>query len=139
MAEYGQPDVNPGTVDFAWKSKKNLESSYKLRIEYLQNEAAHDNYVLNEDSKTDFWQFIRYHSGIRKGDLVLMDNGNLRAVWKNGQDSHLGLQFLGDGMVQYVIFRRRSSDRQISRVAGRDSLEGVLRQIKTFDLGERVL
>ncbi len=65
---------------------------------------------------------------------MLVDNGNIRAIWKDGQSSHLGLQFLGGGMAQYVIFRRRGSGQQISRVAGRDSLKGVLRQIDAFDL-----
>ena len=66
--------------------------------------------------------------------MVLMDNGNLRAVWKDEKGTHLGLQFLGEGMVQYVIFKRRSRSRPISRIAGRDTLEGFKHQIDAFQL-----
>ena len=64
-----------------------------------------------------------------------MDNGNLRAVWKDGHESHLGLQFLGESMVQYVIFKRREPDQPISRVAGRNTFEGLRWQIDSFELG----
>ena len=109
--------------------------SYKLRIEDLQHEAELDGYALNGKSETDFWKFVRSAPDFRRGSLVLIDNGNLRAIWENEQDSHLGLQFLGDDMVQYVIFRRRETARKLSRVAGRDTIGGVSRQIEAFDLG----
>ncbi len=63
-----------------------------------------------------------------------MDNGNLRAIWKDDQGARLGLQFLGGSIVQYVIFKRRSQGQPISRVTGRDSLEGLERQIDAFEL-----
>lgn len=108
--------------------------AYMSRIKFLQNEALHDGNVLNPASEFDFNQFVRPERNIRKANLVLMDNGNLRAIWKDGQGSHLGLQFLGSRMVQYVIFKRREHGQQISRVSGRDSLDGVLRQIDAFEL-----
>ena len=58
---------------------------------------------------------------------MLMDNGNLRAIWRDGQGTHLGLQFLGGGMVQYVIFKKRAKEQSLSRATGRDSLEGLER------------
>ncbi len=136
---YDESEASPCIVDFAGracKAQRNFESSYRSRIEYLRNEAAHDGYPLNKDSEADFWQFVRFASGVRRGGLVLMDNGNLRAVWKDSQGSRIGLQFLGDGMAQYVIFGRNGSERQRSRVAGRASFGAVLRQIEAFDLGE---
>ncbi len=113
----------------------NNPDSYASRIEYLRNEAAHDGYALSRDSEMDFQQFVRSISGLRKGGLVLTDDGNIRAIWRDGHGSHLGSQFLGGRMVQYVVFKRRADGQQISRVAGRDSLAGVLRQIDAFDLG----
>ena len=108
--------------------------AYSSRIAYLRDEATHDGYGLNKRSEDDFMQFVRSRPYMRKGDLVLLDNGNLRAIWKDEQNGRLGLQFLGGNMVQYVIFRRRQPDRVISRVAGRDSLEGIARQIRAFQL-----
>ena len=108
--------------------------SYTSRMKLLQDEAAHDVYVLNLASEIDFKQFVRAASNIRKCNLVLMDNGNLRAIWKDEQGARLGLQFLGGRMVQYVIFKRRQKEQSISRVTGRDSLEGLERQISAFEL-----
>lgn len=109
--------------------------AYMSRMKFLRNEALHDGNVLNPASEFDFNQFVGSERNIRKSNLVLMDNGNLRAIWKDGQGSHLGLQFLGGRMVQYVIFKRREHEQQTSRVSGRDSLEGLVRQIDAFELG----
>lgn len=107
---------------------------YTSRIKFLKNEAVHDGYVLNLPSEIDFWQFVLSSPNIRQGNVVLMDNGNLRAIWKDEHGSRLGLQFLGGRMVQYVIFKWRNHGQPISRVTGRDSLEGLARQIDAFEL-----
>ncbi len=108
--------------------------SYFFRINTLRLAAAQDGYSLNSASEFDFWRFIGANPRLRKGNLVLIDNGNLRAVWRDEQKTHLGLQFLGEGMVQYVIFKRREAARPISRVAGRDTFEGIKQQIQAFEL-----
>ena len=109
--------------------------SYKLRIEYLQHEAAFDGYALNGKSVSVFWRFVRSAHDFRRGSLVLVDNGNLRAIWYDEQGSRLVLQFLGDDMVQYVIFRRRKTAQMLTRFAGRDTIGEVSRQKEVFGLG----
>ena len=104
------------------------------RLKFLQDEAILDGYVLSTTSEIDFWEFVRSAPNVRRGNLVLMDNGNLRAIWKDNQGTRIGLQFLGDGLVQFVIFKRRKQGQPISRVSGRDSLEGLRRQIVAFEL-----
>ena len=108
--------------------------SYVPRLKYLRDEAVHDGCVLNSASEIDFRDFVRSAPDIRKGNLVLMDNGNLRAIWKDENGTRLGLQFLGGRMVQFVIFKRRKQGQPISRVSGRDSLRGLERQIVAFEL-----
>ena len=108
--------------------------SYQERIEVLRSDAAEDGFSLNIASERDFFYFIKSMPFICKGSLVLMDNGNLRAVWKGNDDSHLGLQFLGKREAQFVIFKRRTRAAQISRTAGRDTFEGIRKLIKAFDL-----
>ena len=66
--------------------------------------------------------------------MILVDNGNLRAVWDGNDGEHFGLQFVGSHALQYVIFRRRTGSSHISRVAGNDTLDGVKRQIRAFEL-----
>lgn len=124
-------EPNPDAKAQHWQTKYDI---YAERIKLLKDEASDDEYTLNPDSEIDFQQFILSAPEVRKGNLVLMDNGNLRAIWKDKQGTHLGLQFLGGGMVQYVIFKQREQGHQVSRVAGRDTLEGLKPQIDTFGL-----
>ena len=104
------------------------------RLKFLQAEAVHDGHGMNPASEVDFRNFVRSDPDIRKCNLVLMDNGNLRATWKDERGTRLGLQFLGGGMVQFVLFKRRKQADLISRVGGLHSLEGLERQIATFEL-----
>ncbi|MDE0508764.1 MAG: hypothetical protein OXI17_09040 [Gammaproteobacteria bacterium] len=108
--------------------------AYSARIDSLRDFALQDGFSLNPESEADFWRFVQTAPDFRKGNLVLIDNGNLRAVWKNDESDHLGLQFLGGGMLQYVVFKRRSANSRISRVTGRDTFAGIIRQINAFDL-----
>ena len=108
--------------------------AYIRRLAYLRDEAIKDGYLLNLASEIDFRQFVGSAPNMRKANLVLMDNGNLRAIWKDMQGTRIGLQFLGGRMAQYVIFKRRKQGQPISRVVGRDSLEGLERQLDAFDL-----
>ena len=124
-------DVEPNEEAHRARAKYD---AYLPRLKYLQDEALHDGYVLNPASEIDFRSFVRSDPDIRKGNLVLMDNGNLRATWKDEHGTRLGLQFLGGGMVQFVLFKRRTHGQRISRVSGRDSLEGLGRQIVAFEL-----
>ncbi len=89
---------------------------------------------MNFASRADFEYFMRAMLGIRQGNLVLMDNGNLRLIWKDDKGTHLGLQFLGEKRIQFVIFKRRSGSEQITRVAGRDTLANLEHLIAAFDL-----
>lgn len=114
------------------------QQAYTERIAVLRAEAMLDGFLLSQESEEDFWTFIRSAPFVRKGGLVLMDNGNLRAVWKGDLGTHVGLQFLGSETVQYVIFKRRVGALQTSRVSGRDSFDGVRRQINAFDLASLI-
>ena len=116
------------------ENPQKIYKDYSRRIETLHSDAEDDGFALNEESKKDFWQYIRSVPFAQKAGLVLMDNGNLRAVWKGDDESRLGIQFLGNQWVEYVIFNRRPSTIDVARVAGRDTLDGVKRQIDAFDL-----
>ena len=121
-------EIRPG------KLSRETYQTYRNRIAELREYGVEDGVTINPVSEKDFWAFVKSLPAARPGSLVLMDNGNLRAVWKGEQGSHLGLQFLGRRMVEYVIFKRRPRASKVSQVAGADTFDGIKRQIDAFEL-----
>ena len=111
-------------------------SAYDDRISVLEQQACAEGYFLNSGSKESLQDFFRTNPLMRLGRLALLENGNLRAVWKGDGVSHIGLQFLDNGLIQYVLFKRRQADLPVSRSCGRDTPPGILKQIFAFGLGE---
>ena len=131
--------LNPAEAyDHEIKSKaqhiRDTDSAYARRIEVLREQAELDGYSLNLASEEAFYEFFQKNLLQRRGRLVLMENGNLRAVWKGENEAHIGLQFITNLSAQYVIFTRRDPQSPVSRVSGRDTLDGIKRQIEAFDL-----
>ena len=113
---------------------RDTDFAYARRIEVLKEQAELDGYSLNRASRDAFFEFLKKNPLIRRGRLILMENGNLRAVWKGENEAHIGLQFINNRSIQYVIFTRREPQSPVSRVSGRDTLDGIKRQIEAFDL-----
>ena len=113
-----------------------LLEAYRRRIEELREYGLEEEVEVNPDSERDFLTFIQTLPGARQAALALTDDGTLRAAWgdANDHESHLAMEFLGGGRTRYVIFRRRAGAEKISRVAGTDTFQGVLRQLSAFDL-----
>ena len=107
---------------------------YTDRIETLRALGKEDGIELNPESKQDFLSFVDSIPTILKGDLILLDNGDLRAIWDDEYGAHIGLQFQGTGEVQYVIFSRRLSTGKKWRGCGNGDFDLVKRQIATYDL-----
>ena len=101
--------------------------AYRERIDELTQYGADEGVSLRSESAVSFWEFIDSTSFKRNLDLVLLENGNLRAIWDDDHSNFLGIQFLGDHRVEYVIFRRRPASESVSRVAGIDTLTGIRR------------
>ena len=116
------------------RATSGMLQAYSIRIEALRSDAALDGFGVNEASEMDFWSFMRSVPFGRRAEVVLVDDGNLRAIWDDEDGSRLGLQFLGNRALQYVIFRRRAGSSRISRVAGRDTFDGVRQQVRAFEL-----
>ncbi len=113
-------------------------AAYRERIAYLRRMGEADGYGVNRRSELDFRRFVEFVPDFRRGDLVLSDEGNLRVGWEDERGSYLGLLFLGGGLVQYVIFVRRAGESRTTRVAGRDSFEGIVRRVEAHELESMV-
>lgn len=108
--------------------------SYDRRIGVLEEQARLDGYSLNDASKKAFSVFCWRYPLMRRARLVLMENGNLRATWKDDEGAHVGLQFQNSQSIQFVIFGRRRLDSPVPRVTGRVSMDGIMRQIDALDV-----
>lgn len=129
------------TVDKCIPSKKNEYEgfsnsidAYDERIGYLKKEANLDGYDLNSNSLICFLEFLRKSSTTKTGDLTLLENGNLRAVWKNGATDRIGLQFMNRGILQYVIFMEQKDSTRVLRVYGRDTINAIMERISSMGL-----
>ena len=109
-------------------------AAYRARIETLRGYSESDEIDVQSDSEQDFWAFIESLPEVPKAEVVLMDNGNFRAIWEDAEKSRLAIQFMGAQRGEYVIFKRRPDASDISRAAGIDTLDGIKRQMQAFDL-----
>ena len=107
---------------------------YEERIRALIAESEAEGSFFHPVSLAAFKGFVSQYPSMARGSLGLLENGNFRAVWKGERGTHLGLQFLPDGRIQYVIFKRRPDSDAILRVRGRDTPDGIRRRMEAFDL-----
>jgi len=100
------------------------------RVQFLRIEAEIDRVPFSDASFSDFQAFMRETRPRVRPSLFLNDNGNLRALWKNDTREQIGLQFLGEGNIQFVIFKRRPGTLRMARIAGIDAKERTLAHIR---------
>ncbi len=127
--------------DFSKKATATYQArvAYRERVNTLMGDAVLDGVSMNKYSELEFWTFLGSQDFFRKGSLFLLNSGNLRAVWKNKNGDQIALQFLGNEIIQYVMFKHRHPQTEnISRVAGRDTLAGVRLQIAALDLSHLI-
>ena len=100
------------------------------RISFLRVEAERENIPFSEVSRDALWSFLREFLPTARPRVYLNDNGNLRALWKNSHGEQVGLEFLGAGTIQFVIFRQRAGLTQMARVAGVESEDRIFAHIR---------
>ena len=118
----------------------NMEAiiSAQRRIQELKADAQIEGYTVSESSERDLLRFLDEYVFTQRPFITVLDNGNLRALWKNEKGENLGIQFLGKDQVQYVFFAYRADQDFIARVSGRDSLTYIGRHIEALGL-ERLI
>lgn len=108
---------------------------YRARLAFLQQEARLEGFDLSVASRRDFDSLVSGASDVRRAELVLLDNGNLRAFWEDAEDTaQLGLQFLGNGEVQHVLLRREPEAEWLPYDAGRMPLTDLERWLTEHGL-----
>jgi hypothetical protein len=97
------------------------------RLQELRYDAASSGAPVSESSIRDFAYLLRKAQPARRPSIFLLDNGNIRSLWLNDKKEQVGLQFLGDGEVQFVIFVRRPT--LMAREHGVESLSVMFAKI----------
>ena len=120
----------------AAESKIAHNRAYEARIKVLRAYASEDDDIekVNEDSINDFWAFMKITGFSRQAGLVLLDGGDLRAVWRENDGHDVGLRFLGNQEIMYVIFKRDAGGQITKRAVGSGSFDKVVKQIKDLDI-----
>lgn len=103
------------------------------RVQFLRIEAEIDRVPFSDASFSDLDAFVREIRPRMRPSLFLNDNGNLRALWKNDAREQIGLQFLGEGNIQFVIFKQRPGTLRMARIAGVDAKEKILAHIRASE------
>ena len=118
------------------KETAGIHTRIRQRIELLKKIGEEEEIAYNPNSEHDLRRFLKWLSFIKSPKLFLLDNGNLRAVWKGDGGNHIGLQFLGGEQIQFVIFSRREGHSNMTRIRGRDDFAGITRQLDASAVGD---
>ena len=118
------------------KTKPSAIDAYLARINDLKKYGVEDSYEASALSEFDFWKFIHSNPDYRRANLVLLENGNFRATWKDTKNSQLGVEFLGNCVVRCVIFKNWQDKRELSTAYRKIYLSDLKLQIKAFEMDE---
>ena len=136
---YIDPSINLAKKqhDIAQKHVKAFQAS-TARLNELKKDARTEGHTVSSGSEKDLMTFLSEHVFTCRPFITLLDNGNLRALWKTPEGEQIGLQFRGGNEVQYVLFADRTDRGFMARSSGRDALSDIDGHINVHNL-ERLL
>jgi hypothetical protein len=76
------------------------------RLDALAEAAIEDEITVSKKSRKDVNAFVASLHSVRMPTVFLVGNGNVRLRWSNKKGEKVGLQFRGNGEVQYLFFKR---------------------------------
>ena len=104
------------------------------RIDQLREYGLEDGFDMNESSQKDFWEFVA-SIHIRENPAVFLhENGNLRVLLLCNGIGQAGIEFFGEGAVEFVFYNEYNDIWK----AGNCVLYEVKERIKSFGLSELV-
>jgi hypothetical protein len=109
--------------------KFSIARKVDFRVNELRIEAQTEGEPFSETSAADLQEFIHVAGPTKQPGLFCLDNGNLRALWRSGHEQ-VGLQFLGEQRVQFVIFAQREAPEMMMRIVGIDTLGNMAARIE---------
>lgn len=106
-----------------------------LRLSALHSAALDEDMTIGELSERDLRHLLLNElRPSRRPAISLLESGNLRALWKDASGQQVGLQFLGEGWIQYVIFSRSAEYGVLESSVGRKRMSEVLALLNPINL-----
>jgi hypothetical protein len=90
----------------AVETKPSWFSKFEQRLRVLNETAIEDEIEPSASSRADAKTFAKTLGNTRMPGVFLVGNGNYRLRWENARGEKVGLQFRGNGKVQYLFFKR---------------------------------
>jgi hypothetical protein len=126
-------------TSFAWAEGTVQAQQIESRLAELRMAAVDESTPWSDESEAGLRDFLSTYRRPTRPMIVHLANGNLRAIWKQGRERHVGLQFIGPNDIQYVVLNRRPGADFLSQMAGRDSVEGVIGHLKSAGLYDLII
>lgn len=82
--------------------QREICASIAARMSELARDVREDGGQINATSRNDFSKFVAEYPLAFKPYIGVLENGNVRALWRGEVGDQVGLQFLGDELVQFV-------------------------------------
>jgi hypothetical protein len=98
----------------------------------LEKNAEDEGEPFSESSHRDFRQFLSKLPLTRRPSVFLLENGALSAAWDKSEGDLVSLQFLGNGSIQYVFFRKPETVDPVDSDSGVDDFSGVMARLDNF-------
>jgi hypothetical protein len=92
-----------------------------------------DGSSLSQNSVDEFYTFMELAGATRRPRIFVPGNGNLQAVWKDDETNQVGVHFLGNGEVHFVLSHSYPEGPSMSSI-GVDRLRDIVRRIESHDL-----
>ena len=110
-------------------------ASIEARVDDLRNDAANEDEAFSEPSAGMLLQFCHDLAADIEPAIFRLANGNLRALWQNGIKDQIGIQFLPDAQLQFVILRdRRGRTYKTLGIEDSDTIRQIVDALKLNDM-----
>ena len=121
----------PSATDFP-PTPHIIEKNYQARIDHLQAIAEDEDIFLSSDSCRDFWLFIRTYCPSPQAGLILTDEGNLVAIWRDADGGTVEVEFLSDQQCKLIVFKDPKNPLGVLPEITNDTLISIGQQIGEF-------
>lgn len=116
--------VQPDALNHVMSNKKVRNQIFE-RLEELEMLGTEEDLSMSKNSLDDFIRFLKEYDPTVHPFLSMVLSGNIRVLWDHDDGRQIGLQFLGGGRIQYVVFMKRRPDGLRASDCGRVQYDAV--------------